>query len=151
VSMTPVRILSDVPSSSKSVAMVAVQGYEKYAVPVEYWPEIKAQYGATLAAKAIAKDAAITSPALLAAAITKQQDALVEADDATKPFIQQAINELGVLKAIVDADGPQRIDDFYDSLIASLAPDDYRIVQYREEQATAKTSLVPAITLPDSF
>jgi hypothetical protein len=129
-------------------------------------------YGPALGARWIAKEAAKAAPSLVADGLKHKQAALADAQAALAALpaappepepdpnadqraalqaqvasLHQEITDLTALQAIVQADAIPRIDDFYAALIASLAANDPRIPQYREEWAAAK-ALFAAPVLP---
>lgn len=176
--MNPIVILSDVAASEpgKRIATLAVKGYERYAVPVQYWAELKqdppAGYGPVLAAKWLAKEAAKTAPGLVAASLRERRDALAqvqaglaallavpeEGDDPVAEqraalvqqieTLQLMIGELTALQTIVDTDAVPRIDSFYTGLLALIGLDDQRVEQYTVEWSETKAPFLPGPDLP---
>lgn len=167
--VTPVKILSDVATSEpgRNVATVAVQGYDKYAIPVGYWAELKNDpvtgtpkgYGVTLAAKWLVKEAALMAPGMVVAGLKKRQtrlDALpaVPAPPEEDPHAAERttftteIAELTALKGIVDADAVPRIDAFYSDLLALIGAADPRAEQYTAEWNDTKAPFVVGPALP---
>lgn len=164
---TPVLILDDKPTfeSGRRVALLAVKGFEKYGVPVTYWAELKnepnaspAGYGPVLAAKCLAKEAAMVAPGLVAAGLKKRQDRLnslpavpAEGEDQNadeRATLTQEVAELTALQVIVNADAVPRIDAFYDGLLALIGPNDSRVEQYTEEWNSTKAPFLPSPELP---
>lgn len=169
---TPVKILSDVSTpEGKNVAMVAVTGYEKYAVPVSYWPEIKNEptdptkpgNGPLLAAKWIVKEAALIAPRLVTNGLKQRQDHLaalpavppvpeVDPHADERVAMQTEITKLNALKAIVEAEDVGRIDDFYTAWMATIPlTDTERRKHYQSEWDDAKAAAGGGPALPTTI
>ncbi|HYG58660.1 MAG TPA: hypothetical protein VD902_11440 [Symbiobacteriaceae bacterium] len=142
---TPVVILSDVAASEpgKRVAVLAVKLYERYAVPVQYWAELKneptatpAGYGPTLAAKWLAKEAARVAPGLVAASLQARQEALSQAQAA-----------IAALPAVPD-EGDDPVADHRTALVQQVAA-----LQAEIDELTALQGIVDADVVPriDAF